>query len=118
MSIFGASWVFAAVLGSGVSSGVNRAGRGHVGACLVWMSESVAIPAVCSGVCRVDWGDFPRARKYADGSSDSFCLFFRNRNNDRGGGLLGSGCGVRLEVTSGFDGNVGREMYGGFHCFV
>ena len=51
VSIFGASWVFAAVLGSGVSSGANRAGRGHVEACLVWMSESVAVPAVGSGVC-------------------------------------------------------------------
>jgi hypothetical protein len=51
------------VLGPCVSAGADGAGWSFVGACLVGVSEAVAVAAVGSGVGGVDWGDFANARK-------------------------------------------------------
>jgi hypothetical protein len=58
VALLGATWVFASVLCSGVDPSANWACGGLIRACLVWVSEAVAVSTVGGGVGGVDGGDF------------------------------------------------------------
>jgi hypothetical protein len=112
VATFGAAEIFAAVLGPSVGARADGAGRGFVGACLVWVSESVAVAAVGGGIRGVDRGDLSDAREESDGGAYNQGFLFGDRNNDGGGSLLGSNLGVGLKVASGCNGNIRGEVDG------
>jgi hypothetical protein len=81
VATFGAAEVLAAMLGSSVGAGADRAGGSFVSACLVWVAEAVAISAVGGGVGGVDRGHPTCAGEKADGGTNLGCFFLGDRND-------------------------------------
>ena len=69
------------MLGPCVGTGANLAGGCFFGACLMWVTETVAVSAVSGGVGGMNGGDSADTRKETNGGSDLGSLFLGNRDN-------------------------------------